>query len=221
MQKDKTSHSFSQLRFSPVVGSAVVKNCVLLLLVLSAYAPPGIAQTEPEVTEPAALLNNPAITGFSIVPRKTEMKYYPCNKCHKRRKPNPIVRKLRSTHTSELNHGDQRMWCLTCHKLEDRNYLTNLLGESVDFDNAPEVCASCHIQRYKDWKSGGHGKRLTNWQGERVIYTCTQCHDPHDPAIKARAPQPPPPVRKGLEHSTRSHEEDQSLWERLNGEKHE
>ena len=39
---------------------------------------------------------------------------------------------------------------------------------------------------------GGHGKRIGNWQGERIILVCTECHNSHSPSIKPKQPDPPP-----------------------------
>lgn len=197
-KSNKISHPFSGFRFSRSARIAVAIKRVLLLLAIFAYVPAGFGQATQEVTEPGIVMET-AAGKFWIVPRKPELTYYPCTQCHEFLTPNPEVRQLFSPHPSDLDHGDQRIWCLTCHKIDDRNYLTNLLGESIEFDNAPELCASCHMERHKDWMFGGHGKRVSNWQGERVIYSCPQCHDPHSPTIKPRAPQPLPSVRKGLE----------------------
>ena len=222
-QKSKTNkmgHPLARFRSSRSTGIAVARNRVLLLLALFAYAPAGFAQARQEVTEPGIFVN-PAAVEFSIFPRKPELTFYPCTQCHELMTPNPEVRELLSPHPSTLDHGDQRIWCLTCHKIDDRDYLTNLLGENVDFDNAPEVCASCHMQRHKDWMFGGHGKRASNWQGERAIYSCPHCHDPHSPLIEPRAPKPLPPVRKGLERPENVREEHLSVWERLEKRDHE
>ena len=86
--------------------------------------------------------------------------------------------------------------------------LQTLAGQPVSFDQAYLVCGQCHFNRQKDWFYGGHGKRLHNWQGERVIYNCTFCHDPHDPTLKPRAPGPPPPVRAGLHRMALEKESD-------------
>jgi len=198
----------------------VVKSRVLLILTLFTYLPHGFAQAEPDVTEPVALVN-PAGAEYSIVPRKPELTYYPCTQCHKFMTPNPEVRDLSSPHPSTLDHGNERIWCLTCHKIDNRDFLTNLLGADIDFDNAPDLCASCHMQRHNDWMSGGHGKRVADWQGERVIYSCPQCHDPHSPAIKPRAPKPVPPIRKGLERGLHVKEAHLKVWERLEKRDHE
>jgi hypothetical protein len=198
----------------------VVNKRVLLLLALFADIPTGLAQATQEVVEPLIVMET-AAGEIAIVARKPELTYYPCTQCHQFLTPNPEVRQLISPHPSDLDHGDQRIWCLTCHKIDDRDYLTNLLGENIDFDNAPEVCASCHMRRHKDWMFGGHGKRVSNWQGERVIYSCTQCHDPHSPAIKPRAPKPLPPVRKGLERPELVHDAHGPAWERPEENNHE
>ena len=160
-----------------------------------------------------------------MLPRKQELFFYPCDQCHESMEPNPEIRPLNAMHDSALEHGRGRIWCLSCHDLENRNFLTTLLNELVDFDEAYLVCGGCHANRHRDWSFGAHGKRVDNWQGERTVYNCTHCHDPHNPAIKARAPKPAPPVRAGLElkrgteHETNpvwgSHEEQQEAHEEL------
>ena len=113
--------------------------------------------------------------------------------------PNPTIRKLADApHLDGLSHGKGRLWCLQCHDKDERDFLITMLGEKVTFDEAYMVCGTCHPDRQRDWYYGGHGKRLNNWRGERVVYNCTHCHDAHEPAIAPRAPKPPPPVRAGL-----------------------
>ncbi len=204
-----------------VAGVTLFAGSALLLWAGLVVWSVSLAQSEAEAVE---LVRNTTPDGaeFWVMPRKSELTYYPCAQCHKLIPPNPEVRKLFSPHPSELDHGDERIWCLTCHDIEDRNTLTNLLGESVDFDRAAEVCASCHMQRHQDWMFGGHGKRRGDWQGERVIYSCPQCHDPHTPTIKPRAPKPPPPVRKGLARPLHPEAEEYlSVWERLESDDHD
>jgi hypothetical protein len=223
MQEGKTNkigQPFSGFRSSRSARIAVVNRRVLLLLALYAYVPDGFAQATQEVAEPPIVMET-AAGEIAIVPRKPELTYYPCTQCHEFLAPNSDVRELISPHPSDLDHGDQRIWCLTCHKIDDRNYLTNLLGESIDFDHAPELCASCHMQRHRDWMFGGHGKRVSNWQGERIIYSCPHCHDPHSPMIEPRAPKPLPPVRKGLERPENVHEAHRPAWERPEETSHE
>ena len=66
--------------------------------------------------------------------------------------------------------------------------------------------------------AAAHGKRADSWQGERTVYGCTHCHDPHNPALAPRAPQPPPPVRIGLDRPEPHREPRQPAWAGGGGE---
>jgi len=166
----------------------------------------GVTQTPPAQQHSGA--------DYVLVPRKPQLGFYPCSQCHQYLKPNPEKRELLSPHPHTLDHGGNRFWCLTCHDLEERDQLRRVDGQAIDFDNAPELCASCHMARYRDWKGGAHGKRIANWQGERVIWACPACHNPHSPTIKPRAPKPPPPVRRGLVKQAPGEHGIQPVWER-------
>ena len=139
------------------------------------------------------------VANYTVVSRKPDINFFPCSQCHDYLPPNPTQRELFTPHQSTLDHGGNRFWCLTCHDQEKRDNLRRVDGTLLEIDNAPELCASCHMARYRDWKGGAHGKRIGNWQGERVLLACPQCHNPHSPTIKPRAPQKPPPVRRDLE----------------------
>jgi hypothetical protein len=150
-------------------------------------------------TAPTAFSGYPDAPAFSVVPRVDQLTFFPCTSCHQALTPNPEPRKLAGApHPASLDHGGGRFWCLECHQLKDRDHLHTLDGHPVDFNDAYLVCGQCHANRQKDWYFGAHGKRAANWQGERVIYNCTTCHDPHSPRLKPRAPAKPPPVRAGL-----------------------
>jgi len=149
----------------------------------------------------------------SGVPRKDDLFFYPCTQCHAAMEPNPEIRPLNAIHDSDLEHGRGRIWCLSCHDLENRDYLRTLLAELVDFDEAHLVCGGCHANRHKDWYFGAHGKRIGNLQGDRTLYNCTHCHDAHSPAIKDRAPKPAPPVRAGLKLERGIEHEKSSVWD--------
>jgi len=137
---------------------------------------------------------------FDVVPREGSLgAFYPCGNCHAQMPVNRERRRLYAPHQAALNHGDGRIWCLDCHNADDRNQLQTLAGESVTFNEAHRVCGQCHYQPHKDWVFGAHGKRVAHWQGDRTLYSCTHCHDPHDPALDPRAPEPPPPVRARLD----------------------
>jgi hypothetical protein len=144
---------------------------------------------------------------FAIVPQKDKLPLFPCTQCHNEHviKPNPVVRKLSiAPHNNTLEHG---------HLVDDRDYLHTLAGAKVDFNDAYLVCGQCHFNRQKDWYFGAHGKRAANWQGERVLFNCTHCHNPHNPVIQPRKPSPPPPVRAGLEPMAITREPAHRAWD--------
>jgi len=152
----------------------------------------------PVPTEPERFTGFPDAPAFSVVPRQHELTLFPCAACHDPMPTNTEPRKLMAPHPAALAHGGGRFWCLDCHALENRNALQLLTGEEAGFDEAWKLCGQCHYQPQKDWAHGAHGKRVADWRGERVLWSCTHCHDPHDPGIAPRAPEPPPPVRHGL-----------------------
>ena len=152
----------------------------------------------PEPTAPLDFRGYPQAPPFTVVPQIGQLTFYPCSVCHAVLPPNPVPRQLNTPHPAALVHGNGRFWCLDCHTLNDRDHLHTLRGELVSFNDAYLVCGQCHFNRQKDWYFGAHGKRVANWQGPRQIYNCTHCHDPHNPTIKPREPQKPPPVRAGL-----------------------
>ncbi len=165
-------------------------------------------RSDPEDFEPAKQFKDPrqllhSIAPFVIVKRTPyleELGYYPCSDCHgEDQPPNPKIRSLEEDHESiNLVHGQGRFWCLTCHSEEDRDHLVDLKGQPVSFDDAYLVCGQCHFQRQKDFLYGAHGKRKGNWQGSKVLYNCTECHNPHVPQIPSRKPVSTPKVRTGL-----------------------
>ena len=152
----------------------------------------------PDAAEPPAFHGYPDAPAFSVVPRQDQLANYPCENCHGVMPPNPQPRRLYSPHTAAIEHGSGRIWCLDCHDAENRNVLRTLAGATPSFDEAYLLCGQCHYQPQKDWFYGAHGKRAGNWQGDRELYNCTHCHNPHAPAVQPRAPEPPPPIRKGL-----------------------
>jgi len=186
----------------------------MLLLVSALRLLPGDAQAQDPQGSDYAFQGYPGAPSVAVVPRKDELFFYPCSQCHASMEPNPDIRPLNVMHDSEIDHGGGRLWCLNCHDLENRDNLRTLLGEPVDFDDAPRVCSGCHSNRHQDWAFGVHGKRLANWQGDRQVYSCTHCHNPHHPAIAPRPPKPPPPVRAGLERHETDIAERSPSWQR-------
>ncbi len=151
---------------------------------------------------------------FGVLERQSQLTYYPCSNCHKAMTPNPAERELYAPHVKKIEHGQGQIWCTTCHSLDHRNKLTTLRDREITFNEAYTVCKQCHQARAKDWQFGAHGKRVSKWQGERVIYSCPECHNPHAPKIPGRKPQAPPPGRAGLPTPT-DHDIDRIMpWER-------
>jgi hypothetical protein len=160
----------------------------------------------PPPTVPEVFADYPGAPPYSVLSRKPELPLFPCSMCHNLLKPNPTVRQFKvapppdgAPHAGVLRHGKGQMWCLDCHLLQDREFLRTLGGDKLDVDDAPRLCGQCHSARYRDWVFGGHGKRVAGWTGERQIYACTHCHDPHAPQIPLRVARQPPPVRAGLQ----------------------
>ncbi len=154
----------------------------------------------PEVVFEKILSFEKYAPAFKVKLRKeSQLESYPCMDCHEDEETNLEIRELEEEHDElTLEHGGERFWCLTCHQPDNRDYLRSLKNNAIDFDQSYRLCGQCHFQRQKDWFFGAHGKRMGNWLGERILYLCTECHDPHSPSIKPIKPNPPPKVRKGL-----------------------
>lgn len=174
---------------------------------------PAQSQDAPDTPQSLRFEGYPGAPEIEVISRKDDLFFYPCKQCHGFLEPNPEIRELVAPHVIDFQHGRGRIWCLSCHDLENRDVVKTLLGEPVDFDQAHLVCGGCHANRHKDWYFGAHGKRVVDWQGERKVYNCTHCHDAHSPAIKARAPKPVPPVRAGLERQIGIEHEKSPIWE--------
>ncbi len=160
----------------------------------------------PPPSVPEVFAGYPGAQPFTVVPRKPELPLFPCVMCHDLQKLNTKVRQLRPSvppdgppHAAVLQHGDGQMWCLDCHNPKPRDRLRTVNGQDIDFDDSSRQCAQCHSARHRDWAFGGHGKRVEGWTGERQVYACVHCHDPHNPRILPRAASKPPPLRAGLE----------------------
>lgn len=160
----------------------------------------------PQSSPPEVFSGYPGALPYTVVPRKQDILLYPCSMCHHLLKLNTTVRQLRvapdpagAPHSGVLRHGKGRMWCLDCHLAKDREWLHTLDGSKLDFNDSPLLCGQCHSARYRDWVFGAHGKRVAGWTGERELYACTHCHDPHNPLIQSREPSKPPPLRAGLQ----------------------
>jgi hypothetical protein len=127
---------------------------------------------------------------FRVLARKHLIGRYKCSSCHTD-KPVLVNQGLELTHGNVIiNHGRKgdELSCIDCHHPDDRDYLEDKKGRKVDFDHSYRLCGQCHFRQKRDWLGGAHGKRVSNWAGDRVIYSCASCHDPHSPRFEKRFP---------------------------------
>lgn len=118
-----------------------------------------------------------------------------CNDCHMlfTSVPNTPVR-LNQHQNIEQGHGMNDR-CFNCHDTESHNSLILPGGELILFADAVRLCATCHGTTFRDWERGMHGRTNGYWdtsRGEQIRLTCTQCHDPHAPAIGLMTALPGP-----------------------------
>lgn len=126
----------------------------------------------------------------SMRERTPDLDQYPCTSCHlgrgtvlkDERKPDAHAN-LKASHPVQIGG-----LCATCHSAANVEQLTLKTGEHVSLDHTYRVCAQCHFQQVEQWAGGAHGKRLDGWAGRRVVMGCSDCHDPHKPAIGSRTP---------------------------------
>lgn len=126
---------------------------------------------------------------FRVLARKGEIERYKCSSCHGD-KPVGVNQGAALTHGDVvLEHGAQgNLTCIDCHHPDERDFLEDKKGRKIDFDHSYQLCGQCHFRQKKDWLGGAHGKRVSNWAGERVVYNCTSCHNPHSPRFEKRFP---------------------------------
>jgi hypothetical protein len=74
------------------------------------------------------------------------------------------------------------MECFSCHNKEDPTRLVSVVDRDATLEKAYLHCGSCHKNQLESWKGGAHGKRVTGWDGVRIVKNCTGCHNPHTPA---------------------------------------
>jgi hypothetical protein len=127
---------------------------------------------------------------FRVLARKKMIGRYKCSSCHTA-KPVTVNQGLKLTHGDVvLKHGggEQALSCVDCHNDDERDYLEDRKGRKIDFDHSYQLCGQCHFRQKRDWLGGAHGKRVSNWAGDRVINNCTTCHNPHSPKFAKRFP---------------------------------
>jgi hypothetical protein len=127
---------------------------------------------------------------FWVKARKDRIERFRCSSCHSGKAELPRVNDgLGLAHGDiSLDHGRRQLACSTCHHEQQRDFLALEGGDRIDFDHAYQLCGQCHFRQKQDWIGGAHGKREDYWDGERVIWSCTECHNPHAPRFEKRWP---------------------------------
>jgi hypothetical protein len=144
-----------------------------------------------QVTEETVLAKEPYKgEPFKVLARKNLIGRYKCSSCHTK-KPVTVNQALALTHGDiSLQHGEegQALSCIDCHHEEERDFLEDKKGRKIDFDHSYQLCGQCHFRQKRDWLGGAHGKRVSNWAGDRVVFNCATCHNPHSPRFEKRFP---------------------------------
>jgi len=145
---------------------------------------------------PAARASQPAAHAAAPAEKKKEILFearpppfsegiFPCMECHKDQK-DPKRRELsfHDEQQSVFDHDSEHRWCLDCHDLNNRDVLKLANGDHVPFTESYRLCGQCHGDKFRDWRSGVHGKRVGMWDGPKTYLLCVSCHNPHSPRFK-------------------------------------
>jgi RNase P subunit RPR2 len=127
--------------------------------------------------------------------RRAPIEAYPCSSCHVPGWPGVAGgERLEDAHgdIQPVHPAETGATCATCHMTARVDQLALATGETASLDQPYRLCAQCHAPQLAAWAGGGHGKRLDGWYGRRVVMNCTDCHDPHRPALEQRVPFPGP-----------------------------
>lgn len=149
-----------------------------------------VTQVRP-IVQPTVLAREDYQGGsFRVLARKQDIERYKCSRCH-------TAKEVRGKSAFELTHGNvminhgqegSALSCIDCHHPEELDFLEDKKGRKIDFDHSYQLCGQCHFRQKRDWLGGAHGKRVSYWAGDRVVFNCTTCHDPHAPKFAKRFP---------------------------------
>ncbi|MCK8520755.1 NapC/NirT family cytochrome c [Aquimarina sp. D1M17] len=130
------------------------------------------------------------VHSFLIPERKGQITSFPCVECHTEPLQDLQEEGKKKAHWDiQLIHADEEiMNCATCHNGSNMNSLQSLAKGAIDINHSYKLCAQCHSDQFKDWQGGAHGKNIGGWTEPRVVMTCVNCHNPHQPKIQSRWP---------------------------------
>ena len=118
---------------------------------------------------------------------------YPCSQCHADSESD-VSAATSDFHTDKTisGHGEPLRGCFDCHNAKDLDGLRLVSGDPIEFQEVDTLCGQCHGKIYLAWKAGAYGKRTGAWNGDKRYYSCSECHDPHQPTFAAIEPDPAP-----------------------------
>lgn len=177
-----------------VVGFAIVAGAGAWTLLAGAGRPPlqathGVETSRPHASSPSS----PRPGEIQAEPPPFSEDIFPCSQCHEG--GGDSTRRELGAHEeiqASFDHDSENRWCLDCHDNQNRDVLRLASGAHVPFTESYRLCGQCHGDKYRDWRLGIHGKRVGQWDGERIYYLCVNCHNPHSPRFKAIEPEPRP-----------------------------
>lgn len=125
-----------------------------------------------------------------------------CASCHsKKSRPYMKTRKDPQLEHRYFNthHGKGAIACGSCHDGNHSNQLYFTREAPATFSNPSPVCKQCHVEIFRDWAMGIHGKRLGGWNLPKTQLNCVDCHSPHSvsfPNMKSVSPPRKPKLHR-------------------------
>ena len=118
-----------------------------------------------------------------------------CEDCHmKKNRPfMPSKKEPERNHPGKsLQHGKEEIACGSCHDIRQSNRLRTSKEAPATFAQPSPVCMRCHVEEFRNWSEGIHGKRTGGWNREKLQSQCVDCHNPHSVPFKKMQANPAP-----------------------------
>ncbi len=138
-------------------------------------------RSKPELmTLENAILSDTSL--LKLKPRELPDRYNECAYCHVK-KDRFFAKKSKATVLEHVGisptHGTRDLSCNSCHDINNHNFLRGFKDHPADFTNPSPTCARCHLEKFRSWKKGLHGKRTGGWMQPKIQFHCIDCHNPH------------------------------------------
>lgn len=119
-----------------------------------------------------------------------------CHLCHISQRSSFISTKVKTKlehNQVHAIHGKKQLSCNHCHDKGNHNYLK----KPATFKDSSPVCQQCHMETYREFVNGAHGKITGGWRPEKKqYYHCIDCHNPHDVKYKEMQARPAPVISR-------------------------